>query len=79
MTHEYLGQHPSELVCLVHVADNLCKDFGLGYLAEEEVVYDASVLTTLRLSRDDIDGMREALGEGVVDEIRDLVSRCIEG
>ena len=78
-THNSTGRHPSELVCLVHLADNLCKDLGLGYLAEEKGVYDASVLTTLGVTKDDIDGMGESLGDGVVGEIQELVSRCIEG
>lgn len=28
----------SNLVCLLHLANNVCKELGLGYLEEEKVV-----------------------------------------
>lgn len=74
--HNAPGRRPSELVCLVHMADSICCDLGLGYLAEESGSFNSSVLLTLGMSRKDAKGLREALGD-VHTEIRELVAYCL--
>ena len=75
--HNSTGAQPTPLVSLIHVADNLAKDFGLGYLADEKGIYNSSVLVTLEITRKDIDGIRTSMGESMVREVREIVSRCL--
>jgi len=78
-THNNTGRHPAPLVCLIHVADNLCKDLGLGYLPHEKGNYSSSVLATLRLMEEDMDPLKRALGETIVKEIQEVTRRCLSG
>ena len=66
---------PGGLTCLVHMADNLSRDLGLGYLEKETGDYNPTVLRQLGLSRGDVQGIAESLGEPMVEEIRELVRR----
>ena len=78
-THNNVDRHPSALVCLIHIADNLCKDLGLGYLPHERGNYSASVLATVQLTADDMDILKIALDETLVGDIRDVVNQCMTG
>jgi hypothetical protein len=42
-THHSLDETPGDLACLLHMANNLCKDLGLGYLADEKGQYSQVV------------------------------------
>jgi len=61
------------------VADNLCKDLGLGYLPHERGNYSASVLATVKLTGEDMDILQTALEETIVEDIQDVVHRCLSG
>ena len=74
--HNNVGRGPGPLVCLIHVADNLCKDLGLGYLPQERGVYSKSVLDALQTSEEELEKLMSALGKEMVAEIEDLVARC---
>ena len=74
-----MGGFPTPLVCLVHVADNLSKDLGLGYLPDEKGIYGAVVLNTLGVTEEEIGSLKSSLGEGMVEDIKELVSRCMQG
>ena len=41
-------------------------------------MYSASVLHALKLTRKDMEGIKESLGEPMVLEIKELVNRCIQ-
>ena len=71
------GKKPSDLVCLLHLANNLCKDLGKGYMQEETSLYRAEVLQKLNISREDMERVRDQLGEQMIGEIDDLVDRCV--
>ena len=75
--HNDPGRRPNDLVCLVHVADGLCCDLGLGYLPAERGTLSSSVLLALGISQADAGRLREAIGD-VTGEIRDLVSHCLQ-
>lgn len=76
--HHSVGAGPGPLVCLVHLADNLCKGVGLGYQEGDLVACDVGVLGALRLHQEDLVRLQEELeGEGMVSEVRDLLSRCL--
>ena len=77
-THHDTGAMPSPLVCLVHVANNLFKDWGMGYFPSDQGTYGASVLNTLGITKGEIEGLRSSLGDETVSEIKELVNRCIQ-
>ena len=76
-THHTPGKTPGDLVCLIHMADNLCKDLGLGYSEAEKGEYSQAVLSRLGMEKEEIDGLREALGTETVEEIRETVQQCM--
>jgi len=75
--HHTTGSTPSSLVCLVHLANNLCVDLGLGYLPEEPTRYSEPVLRNLKMSLDEARRLRDFLGKPMVDQIKEVVNRCI--
>ena len=74
--HHAMGSAPGALGCLVHMADNLAKDLGLGYARDERGAYSASVLRQLRLRKGDILALQKEFGPAV-EEVKELVNRCI--
>ena len=56
------------------MANNLCKDLGVGHLKLGKAAYDAGVLTYLDLSSSDIAKLRASLAEDIRDEVRRLLS-----
>ena len=75
--HHTVGKSPAELVCLLHMANNLCRDLGLGYFADERGIYSPAVLRQLGFQAEDLRKLKEALGDEVVGEIKELVGQCI--
>ena len=74
--HHTVGKSPSSLVCLIHLANNLCRDLGLGYFEEEQGVYSKAVLNKLNLTREDVKSLQETLGDEIVGEVKELVGQC---
>ena len=68
---------PGQLICLVHLADNICKDLGLSYMPGEEGIYSDSVLRALDLNQELLDKLKSSIRQSVVEEIKDLVDRCL--
>lgn len=75
-THNDIEPLPNALQCLVHLADNLAKDFGLGYLPHERGQYDPAVLRAVNLDESGLEALRVSLGHTVVAEIMEVVDRC---
>ena len=75
--HHTIGNAPGDLTCLIHLADNLCRDLGLGYLAEEQGVYSEEVLRLLGLTPEDVQNLKEAVGNEIVTEVKELVGQCM--
>ena len=75
-THHSTGDRPGDLVCLLHMANNLCKDLGMAYLEGEISAYSDGVLRTLKLDKGKLGELRETIGDSVTDEIKLLVDRC---
>ncbi len=75
-THNDIESLPNALQCLVHLADNLAKDFGLGYLPQERGHYDPAVLRAVNLDENGLEALRVSLGHTVVAEIMEVVDRC---
>ena len=71
------GDDPTPLTCLIHMADNLCKDLGLSYLPEEVSRYDPRVMKKLKLVEDNIPVLRGALAEDIADEVKSMVDQCL--
>ncbi|MFH1570450.1 MAG: HDOD domain-containing protein [Gemmatimonadota bacterium] len=75
--HHQPAEEPGDLPCLVHLANNLSKDLGLGYLPGEEGQYDGRVLAHLKLDEPGLDRLRERLAREIVEEIRTVVGQCM--
>ena len=75
--HHDPGDDPGQLICLVHMANNLAKDLGLGYLPGEEGQYDSRVLTALDITQKQVENFRDSLATDVASEIRTVVDQCI--
>ena len=73
--HHLGGEPPEELACLLHMADNLSKDLGLGYLVKEQGEYNPSVLKKLGLTMEDVRNIKLSLGHAMVEEIKDVVHK----
>ena len=76
-SHHTVGDDPSPLSCLTHMADNLCKEIGLGYLPEEPSRYDPRVMKKLKLVDGNIPVLREALAEDILEEVKNMVDQCL--
>ena len=77
-SHHAVGAVPGALGRLIHIASNLCKDIGKGYLQDEHVVYSAEVLRALDLDKENIRELRDAIGEEMVSTIDEFVDRCTQ-
>ena len=75
--HHNPGRDPGDLACLLHLANNLCKDLGLGYLPSEKGRYNKAVMKTLKLAPADIKALRKTLAEDTVEEVRSAVEQCM--
>ena len=69
-THHGLRDKPSDLGCLIHMANNLCKDLDLGYLAGDRGKYNRQVLKTLNIGSDDVEELKNELAAETVGEIK---------
>jgi len=67
----------ADLVRLVHMANNLYKDLGLGYLPGEKPEYNVEVLEALRIDQGRLEVLRDQLAADVVDEIKTMVDQCM--
>ncbi len=74
--HHEAGEE-ADLVRLVHVANNLSKDLGLGYFPGEDPEYDADVLKALAIDEGKLEALRDKLAAEVVDEIKAMVDQCM--
>ena len=75
--HHEPGGEPNDLVCLIHVANNLCKEVGLAYLPGEDGNYDDAVLGRLGVREERIEALRSSLEGDVVQEIKTVVDQCM--
>ena len=74
--HDTIEESPNPLSCLLHLANNICKEMGLCYPPEENVEYNLSVLQQMELSNEDVQRLKESIGESIGDEIKELVRQC---
>ena len=77
-SHDSVGQTPGDLVCLIHVANNVSKELDLGYMAEEEPIYNAEVLTALGFDETRAGELKEHLGNEMATEIAEVVDHCTQ-
>ena len=75
--HDIPNDDPSDLVCLIHLANNLSKELAMGYLPDEQPYYNPIVLEKLELSESDVERIRDKLFADGAKEIEDVVQRCI--
>ena len=75
--HHSVGKDPGSLACLVHLANGLSKEMGMGCMPNEKPVYSAAVLSTLEMKREDITALTGSLDCNVVNQIEDMVRQCL--
>ena len=75
--HHDGGRNRRPLTCLVHLADNICKDLGLGYLPDERGDYSADVLRAMRLTPSGVQSLVESLGPSLRGGIEELAELCL--
>jgi len=75
--HHTGGENPSDLVSLIHVSNNISKELGLGYLAEEKAVLSPAVLQKLEMTEESVLEIGESLRESVLGEIKQVVDSCL--
>ena len=75
--HHVQGPPSGELASLVHVANNMAKEFGLGYLSDEPAHYNRQVLAALEMKASQIEAIKEELAGYIVDEIQAMVEQCL--
>ena len=76
-SHHNLGAQPSQLQCLLHLADNIVKDLGRGYLPDETGQYDPAALSALGINESKIEEIKAALDESFDDQISEIVEQCL--
>jgi HD-like signal output (HDOD) protein len=75
--HHVLGEKPALLTALVHTADGMAKEMGLGLLEHEAVEYDRKALGVLKMKREDARRSSKSYAPLVKDEVRRLVKECL--
>ena len=76
-THHGLGEEPAPLACLVHLANQLSKDLGMGYLPDEAADYSEEVLKVLDMKPEDVESLKESLAEDTTGEVKSMVDQCL--
>jgi hypothetical protein len=74
--HHVRNQPPGDLACLLHLANQLSKDLGLGYLPGEKGMYSALVLRRLGRDAEYVQALAEQLRPRVADEVELLMAHC---
>ena len=75
--HHVLGERPSPLTSLIHVADCITKELGLGMIEDEAVDYDRRALGVLKLRREDARNLSKSYSGDVKNEVLRLVKECM--
>jgi len=75
--HHVLGERPSPLTALVHVADGIAKEMGLWLVEDEAVDFDRAALTVLQLKREDARNLSKKYAATAKDDVRRLVKECM--
>lgn len=76
--HNTPGDTPGPLVCLVHVANELSKEMGKGYMADERAEYSPQVLKALKIGPGDMRRISSHLQGEVSAEIHAMVRQCVD-
>ena len=63
--------------CVVHLADNLSKAVGLGFLPGEEPEYDEKAMAQVGVSTAAIENIQQELEQDTVEQIRTVVTQCM--
>ena len=75
--HNTLGNSPNRLTCLLHLANEISKELGLGYLPWEKPSYNPQVLSELKFDQEELARLVESLGAEIVKKVDDLIERCL--
>ena len=75
--HHIPGDAPEPLTSLVHVANNLTSEIGLGYPENAAIEYERPALDRIKLRIADVRRLKDRYGSTVVEEVKQLVDQCM--
>lgn len=75
--HHVVGEKPSPLTALIHVADGITKEMDLGLTEREPAEYDRNALAVLKLRREDAHRLGQSFAGLVKGEVQRLVKECM--
>ena len=75
--HHATGDTPSPLVALVHVANNITKEIGLGYIEDEPAQYTDGAFKALKIGPQIIRHLKAVMSDEVVGQVKQLVRQCM--
>jgi HD-like signal output (HDOD) protein len=75
--HHATGETPPPLVALIHVANNITKEIGLGYIEDEPVQYTDGAFKALKIGPQIIRHLKAVMSEEVVAQVKQLVRQCM--
>ena len=75
--HHATGETPTPLVALVHVANNITKEIGMGYSEGEPANYTEGAFKTLKIGPQIIRHLKAVMSEEVVAQVKQLVRQCM--
>ena len=75
--HHVTSETPGTLVSLIHVANGLVKEIGLGYSENEASDYTRHALDCLKIGRPDLRRLKDELGPTVESEVAELVKQTM--
>ena len=75
--HHTGGDAPGGLAGLIHLSNNMSKDFGMGYLEGEEGVYSAPVLQAMDMPEERLNSLKEEIRDDIAQKVEELVAKCM--
>ena len=75
--HHITGETPEPLTTVLHLANNLTNEIGLGYTDQVSVDYSRAALKSVKIGSSDLRQIKEELRFAVVAEVRQLVKQCL--
>ena len=75
--HHVIGEKPSKLTALIHVADAVANSMGLGLMEDGAVDFDRTALAALKLKREDGRKMSTNYASLIKTEVQRLVKECL--
>ncbi len=74
--HHSVSDTSPSLAHLIHLANELSKDIGLGYCPGERSKYSARSMRHLKLDVEELKNLREIMRDGIGQSVENMLSQC---